>query len=103
MVRPRRSGRMAAGAGRRFTGGGRSPRPAPGPHPGSPGPGPGSRPDPRPAPPPVEGDGLSWSFALDADAVFAALGRPAPQWEDIDQDEDLADELAARDRADAPA
>jgi hypothetical protein len=77
--------------------------PAPGPHPGSPGPGPGSRPDPRPAPPPVEGDGLSWSFALDADAVFAALGRPAPQWEDIDQDEDLADELAARDRADAPA
>ncbi len=35
--------------------------------------------------------------------MFAALGRPAPRWEDVDQDADLADELAARDRDGAPA
>ncbi len=57
----------------------------------------------HPAPHPAEGDGLAWSFALDADAVFEALGRAAPRWEEIDQDADLADELAARDRDDAPA
>ncbi len=34
--------------------------------------------------------------------MFEALGRAAPRWEDVDQDADLADELAARDRDDAP-
>jgi hypothetical protein len=58
--------------------------------------------DHRPAGPAEEpapgGDGLRWSFELDVDAVFAAMGRSQPAWDDIDQDEDLADELAARDR-----
>ncbi len=32
------------------------------------------------------------------DALLAAMGGSQPGWDDIDQDEDLADELAARDR-----
>jgi Domain of unknown function (DUF222) len=47
-------------------------------------------------------DGLRWSFELDLDAVFGGAGRPQAGWDDIDQEEDLAAELAARDRDDAP-
>jgi Domain of unknown function (DUF222) len=47
-------------------------------------------------------DGLRWSFELDLDAVFGTGGRPQGGWDDIDQEEDLAAELAARDRDDAP-
>ena len=50
-----------------------------------------------------DADGLRWSFELDLDAVFDAIGRPQADWTDIDQDEDLAAELAACDREDAPA
>src|ERR1700684_3053852 len=46
---------------------------------------------------------LRWAFELDPDAVFDAIGRPQADWTDIDQDEDLAAELAACDREDAPA
>jgi hypothetical protein len=48
-------------------------------------------------------DGLRWSIELDLDAVFGAIGRPQADWTDIDQDEDLAAELAACDREGAPA
>ncbi len=62
----------------------------------------GAGPGPGPAPSPAAGDGLAWSFGLDADAVYRALGQSAARWEDINQDEDLADELAARDRGGDP-
>jgi hypothetical protein len=47
-------------------------------------------------------EGLRWSFDVDLDAVLAAIGRPQPDWQDIDQEEYLAAELEARDREDAP-
>src|SRR5277367_1583590 len=43
------------------------------------------------------GDGLRWNFELDVAAVFAALGREMPRFEDIeDHEADLADEVEAR-------
>jgi hypothetical protein len=67
--------------------------------------------DPEPGPRPdrdllpvlaPDGDGLRWSFELDLVSVLEELGRPLRDWDGVDQEEDLAAELAAYDLLDAP-
>jgi hypothetical protein len=49
-----------------------------------------------------DGDGLRWSFELDLVSVLEGMGRPLRDWDGVDQDEDLAAELASLDLLDAP-
>jgi Domain of unknown function (DUF222) len=49
-----------------------------------------------------DGDGLRWSFELDLVSVLEAIGQPLRDWDGVDQDEDLAAELASLDLLDAP-
>ena len=49
-----------------------------------------------------EGDGLRWSFELDLVSVLEAIGRPLRDWDGVDQEEDLAAEVAALGLTDFP-
>jgi len=55
-----------------------------------------------PTPDRLDWDGPRWSFELDLEADVEATGPAQPAWDDIGQEEFLADEVAARDRDDAP-
>ncbi|MGH3275716.1 MAG: DUF222 domain-containing protein, partial [Streptosporangiaceae bacterium] len=51
-----------------------------------------------------DGGGLRWSFECDLVSALEALGVPLrDDWDGVDQDEDLAAELAARDQGDVPS
>jgi Domain of unknown function (DUF222) len=49
-----------------------------------------------------DGDGLRWSFEFDLVSTLEALGRPLRDWDGVDQEADLAAEVAALGFADAP-
>jgi Domain of unknown function (DUF222) len=55
-----------------------------------------------PTPDRLDWAGPRWSFELDLDADVEASGPAQPAWDDIGQEEFLADEVAARDRDDPP-
>jgi hypothetical protein len=48
------------------------------------------------------GDGLRWSFELDLVSVLEAMGRPLRDWEGVDQEADLAAEVASLGFTDTP-
>ena len=49
-----------------------------------------------------DGDGLRWSFELDLVSALEAIGRPLRDWHGVDQEEDLAAEVAALGFTDVP-
>jgi hypothetical protein len=49
-----------------------------------------------------DGDGLRWSFELDLVSVLEAMGRPLRDWEGVDQEADLAAEVASLGLTDVP-
>jgi Domain of unknown function (DUF222) len=49
-----------------------------------------------------DGDGLRWSFELDLVSALEAIGRPLRDWDGVDQEEDLAAEVAALGFTDVP-
>ncbi|HMH89960.1 MAG TPA: DUF222 domain-containing protein [Streptosporangiaceae bacterium] len=49
-----------------------------------------------------DGDGLRWSFELDLVSALEAIGRPLRDWDGVDQEEDLAAEIAALGFTDGP-
>src|ERR1700722_17844140 len=49
-----------------------------------------------------DGDGLRWSFELDLVSALEAIGQPLRDWDGVDQEEDLAAEMAALGFTDVP-